>query len=62
MQYSYFKRYNRFSIGGTMRPISRPVLKSLITRFDGKIKREYRLPGDCRVIELSNNNQILVHL
>jgi hypothetical protein len=62
-EYSYFKRYNRFSSGGYMSPISKGTAKGLIKRMDGKIKKEtYRTPGECRIVELSNRNQIFISI
>jgi len=62
IQYTHFKRFNKFSIGGTSSAISKNIAKSLITKFNGKVKREFSLAGDCRIIELSNRNRILIHL
>ena len=62
IQFSYFKRFSEWSIGGTLSAIERKTAKQLIARFKGKMKKEFRLSAETRVIILSNRNEILISI
>jgi hypothetical protein len=60
--YSYFKRFSKFSIGGTITGVNKKTAKTLITRFKGVVEQDkYPERGQRRII-LNNRNSILIYL
>lgn len=60
-QYTYHKKFSRFSIGGVSTPIDRRTAKGLITRMKGKILPErFRYIGE-RTIQFDNGNYIFIY-
>jgi hypothetical protein len=60
MLFSYFERYGLNSKGGSVWPIDRRRARTLIKKYNGKIrKEEYRYRAQ-RHIDLSNGNHIFI--
>ena len=60
--YSFFKRFKPFGIGGTFSPISKTAAKRLIKVNSGKIKKDFRLPADTRIVEPNSLADIYISI